>query len=292
MKDAQPHLGQAAIRARGTRHACLRVGWGRVYALLDRSAGGAPTLGSPTLSPIVVAFRRSNRAGATVAEQDPPDEIQVTHPSEWGLCEPFMIQLPITGAVISIVDRSGHRATIASTDPVASRWDELELELGTGPLTDATAQSAPQLVGDVRTSAMNPVVGSQLARLGVRALFAFPLTMGLATVGVVGLYRNDVGALQSDAVGVALGLARWATIPAVRAAVHEASRDGGPDSSTMVPGIRREVHQATGMLSAQLDITTSEAFARLRAYAISSERSITAMAQDIISGAIDFLDLD
>ncbi len=205
-----------------------------------------------------------------------------------------MVQLPITGAVISIVDRSGHRSTISATDPVATRWDELELELGTGPLSDATTQSAPQLVGDVGSSALNPVIGSQLLKLGMRALFAFPLTMGHATVGAVGLYRTDSGALNSHAVGAAIGLARWVAIPAVREALNEASREGalaGGDT-TIAPGLRREVHQATGMLSVQLDVTTSEAFARLRAYAISSERSITAVSQDLISRAIDFLDLE
>ncbi len=225
-------------------------------------------------------------------QHDSDDSAPSSHPSEWGLCEPFMVQLPITGAVISIVDRSGHRSTISATDPVASRWDELELELGAGPLGDATAQSAPQLVSDVASSAMNPVIGSQLMRLGVRAAFAFPLTMGLATVGVVGLYRHDVGPLNSDAVGVALGLARWATIPAVREALRDATRNGDADDSSMAPGLRREVHQATGMLSAQLDVSTSEAFARLRAYSIASERSISAVASDVVSGTLDFLDLD
>lgn len=227
-----------------------------------------------------------------MADRHARDPAQDDSPSTWGLCEPFMAQLPITGALISIVDRSGHRATIAATDPIAARWDELELELGTGPLSDATSQSAPQLVGDVCVSSLYPVIGSQLTRLGVRALFAFPLTMGLATVGVVGLYRTNAGALNSDALGVALGLARWATVPAVRQALNEASSDCELDDTSISPGIRREVHQATGMLSAQLDVTTSEAFARLRAYSISSERAITAMAQDIISGEIDFLDLD
>lgn len=249
-------------------------------------------LAAPTLSPIVVAFRRSNRAGATMARYVPPDDAPMADSSGWGLCEPFMVQLPISGAVISVVDRSGHRSTVVATDPVAQRWDELELELGTGPLSDAAAQSAPQLVADVHASAMNPVIGSHLTALGMRALFTFPLTMGLATVGAVGLYRIEPGALDSDALGIALGLARWAAVPAVRAAVDDATVDGAEGATSTNPGLRREVHQATGMLSAQLDVATSEAFARLRAYAISSERSITAVSQDVVSGELDFTTLD
>ena len=227
-----------------------------------------------------------------MAERHEADEQPSTSARQWGLCDPFMMQLPISGAVISVVDRAGHRSTVAATDPVASRWDELELELGAGPLSTATTQSAPQLVSDVDEAAVNPVVGSQLTRLGIRALFAFPLTMGLATVGVVGLYRTRPGALNSDAVSTALGLARWVTVPAVTAALRDAAREGVDGDASAPPGLRREVHQATGMLSAQLDVSTSEAFARLRAYAISSDRPITAVSLDVIAAEIDFLDLD
>lgn len=221
-----------------------------------------------------------------------PDTGQPEDFGAWGLCEPFMTQLPITGALISVVDPGGRRSTVAATDPVAARWDELELELGAGPLRDATTESAPQLVGDVRSSAMNPVIGAHLDRLGVRALFAFPLTLGLATVGVVGLYRNSTGALNSDSLGLALDLARWATVPAVREAVSMASKDGNVEEDSASPGLRREVHQATGMLSAQLNVNTTEAFARLRAHAVSNSRSITAVSRDVVNGLLNFIDLD
>lgn len=211
--------------------------------------------------------------------------------SAWGLCEPFMTGLPITGAVLSVVDGGGRRSTIAATDPVAARWDELELELGTGPLHDAAERSAPQLVGDVRASAMNPVMGAHFEQLGVRGLFTFPLLMGSAIVGVAGLYRTTPGNLTADALARALSLARAATVPAVREALHRASQNTD-DEDDVGPGLRREVHQATGMVSAQLDISTTEAFARLRAYALSSDRSITAVSRDVVDRTLDFLDLD
>ena len=203
-----------------------------------------------------------------------------------------MHQLPISGALLSIVDRHGHRATVTATDPVAARWDELELELGAGPLRDAARDSAPQLIPDVSTSAINPVIGAHLEQLGVRAAFTFPLVMGAAIVGVAGLYRSTPGPLTATAVGTALGLARSVTIPAVRAALAMAAAEGTADPADTGPGLRREVHQATGMISAQLDVSTTEAFARLRAYAIAMDRSITAVSFDVVARTIDFLDLD
>ena len=210
----------------------------------------------------------------------------------WGLCEPFMTSLRVSGALISVVDRSGHRSTIAATDPVAARWDELELELGIGPLLDATTDSSPQLIGNISTRSLDAVLGAPLERLGVRALFAFPLTMGLATVGVVGLYRTTVGPLTADSVGTALALARSTAVLAVREALRRAADNSETEGHDLSPGLRREVHQATGVLSVRLDTSITEAFARLRAHAISSERSITAVSQDIVDGSIDPRDFD
>lgn len=221
-----------------------------------------------------------------------PERRHIRRPDPWGLCGPFMTQLPISGAVLTVVDRGGHRSTVSATDPVAQRWDELEFELGSGPMVDCTAELAPQLLADVRTSLMNSVVGFHLDQLGVRAVFAFPLVMGTATVGAVGLYRTTPGALSADRLGVALSLARSATMPAVREALRLAALDGDSDGTDAGPGLRREVHQATGMISTQLDSSTTDAFARLRAYSISSGRSVTAVSRDVVAGKIDFLDLD
>lgn len=226
-----------------------------------------------------------------MAETPPADGVHIRRGDPWGLCASFMTQLPISGALLSVVDRGGRRSTVSSTDLVATRWDELELELGAGPLHDAIAQAAPQLVSDVNGSATHPLLGEAFSRLGVRALFAFPLMLGSATVGVVGLYRTSPGALSADLLSTALLLARSATVPAVHEALRRAEHDDARDDDSS-PGLRREVHQATGMISAQLGVTTTEAFARLRAYAIGSSRSITAISRDVVERTLDFLDLE
>ena len=214
------------------------------------------------------------------------------HPPGWGLCSGFMTQLPISGAVISIVDRRGHRSTVAATDTVAARMDELDLELGAGPLSEAIATLAPQLIDDIRESSLNPVVGEQLESLGVRAMFALPVTMGSATVGAVGLYRTTPGRLSDEALRVAMRLARAAAVPAVREALRMAGQPNATGAVDAAPELRREVHQATGMISAQLDVTTTDAFLMLRAFAVSSERSLSEVAGDVVGGGINFLDLD
>jgi AmiR/NasT family two-component response regulator len=56
----------------------------------------------------------------------------------------------------------------------------------------------------------------------------------------------------------------------------------------MAPAMRREVHQATGMVQAQLEVSATEAFSRLRAHAYSAERPIEDVARDVVRRELDF----
>ena len=52
------------------------------------------------------------------------------------------------------------------------------------------------------------------------------------------------------------------------------------------------VHQAGGVISAQLDVPVSDALLRLRAYAFRTDRPITAIAHDIVARRLRFDDSD
>ncbi len=48
------------------------------------------------------------------------------------------------------------------------------------------------------------------------------------------------------------------------------------------------IHQATGMIAAQLDDTVANALARLRAAAFAAGRSMEEIAQDVVEGRVRF----
>ncbi len=132
--------------------------------------------------------------------------------------------------------------------------------------------------------------GQALLSLPVGALFAFPMLVGAVAVGVVGLYRSTAGALDPAALQLAARLTKRATIPAVSDAMRTAQADvDSPRSSE--PAIRREVHQATGILLVQLSLSAAEAFAQLRAYAFAAQRPIREVARDVVERRLDFRDL-
>jgi hypothetical protein len=48
------------------------------------------------------------------------------------------------------------------------------------------------------------------------------------------------------------------------------------------------VHQAAGMVAAQLDVGVAQALIRLRAYAFGNDRPLTEVAQDVVARTLRF----
>jgi hypothetical protein len=208
------------------------------------------------------------------------------------LCDPFLAALPVAFVSVSVFDGGRRQSTVCASDPVAARLDELQLELGVGPQWDALSLARPVLTPSLQ-DAQNPdwigFVAAALA-LGVRAYFAFPMLVGAASVGVVGLSSRRAGALDADQVASGVGVARRTTGPALARAIAGAASDGA--GGARVPGMRREVHQATGMILAQLDVSAGEAFARLQAHAFATSTPIEEIARRVVARELDFRDLD
>ena len=207
------------------------------------------------------------------------------------LCRSFVEQLPVTGASISVIGGSNHHSTIYASDAFAARLDSMQFELGEGPRWTVLHTEAPVFVADVATDDHSdwPIFGAALRGSVAGALFAFPLVIGAATIGVVDLYHTTSGMLSARDVERALALARAVAAPAARRAVWAAGEDVAVIE--LAPELRREVHQATGMILAQLDTTATVAFARLRAHAFSSGRAVEDVARDVVARRLDFRDL-
>ncbi len=210
---------------------------------------------------------------------------------EWGedLCAPFVSLLPVSGASICVVHGQTGHWTVCASDPLAARLDTLQFELGEGPQWLVARSRRPVVSADVVHDASPdwPVFGSAVVALGVGALFAFPITIGAVMIGVVDLYRRTPGSLDRRATAQALALARSVAAPAVREALRSvrADRAAGP---ARAPALRREVHQAVGMVLVQMDVSPAEALDLLRARAFATTRTLEEVARDVVEGRIDF----
>ena len=215
-------------------------------------------------------------------------------PVRSGLSGMFIEGLPVDGASISVVGESGIHSVVSSSGGAAAVLERLQFGLGEGPHWDVLAAGKPVLVGDLRSSSVEhwPTFAAEATSLNIGAMFSFPMKLGTAIVGVVDLCRYQPGELSAAEVQEAVTLTRAVTRAAVHVATDAANTevDAGPlNPIGPYPEMRREVHQATGMLAVQLGATTSttDAFATLRAFAFAHDRPVDDVASDIVNRRLD-----
>lgn len=204
-----------------------------------------------------------------------------------GVCGACLELVPgVTGAGLVVMTSSAVRAPVCATDETCTRLEQLQFTLGEGPIVDAFKEGGPVLASDLsapRWERRWPAFGVDAVKVGAQAVFAFPLQVGAIRVGVLQLYRIGTGALSSEEVAEALVVAHAATM-----VLLDGAGDGSrPAGDGMLP-YRAEVHQATGMVVAQLHVSVEEAFLRLRARAYVEDRTVEAVARDVVRRRVRF----
>src|SRR3954454_4967427 len=186
------------------------------------------------------------------------------------LCTVFIDALPVAGASISVVTERGSHSVVGASDALAVKLEALQFELGVGPHWESLRTERPAFLwnaADMAELSAWPALAVDAAGCGVGALFALPLQLGAATVGVADLYsRSPVERWSDEVIGLAEDLALSGAARAVRLAPRSAEAANSRTGRNAVE-LRREVHQATGMVMAQLDCSASTALLRLRGQA-------------------------
>jgi hypothetical protein len=201
------------------------------------------------------------------------------------LAHAFTRLLPVTGASISTLGPALSAETVSATDPRAERLDELQFDLGEGPCWDAVATRQPVLEPDLvgRTDTPWPAFSAAAAGENIGALFAFPLVFGPIDIGAIDLYSTDPLVLTLAQQRQMLGLSARTSRIVLRHAIQasEIAREGSPLS-------RREIHQATGMVLAQLGTTAADAYLLIQARAFAEDRSMQEVAADVVERRLRF----
>jgi hypothetical protein len=195
--------------------------------------------------------------------------------------------LSVSGATISVIDVGQHRGALARSDIRFDALDELQFALGEGPAISADLGRRPVLEPDLERAPLWPTFASAAIELGMGAVFAFPIQLGAVQLGVLSLYRISSGDLDDVDVRDAVTLTHVAThvLLQLEAAATPGALLGQLEE---IVEHRARVHQATGMVAAQLSIDVAAALSRLRAFAWSNDRSIDAVAADIVARRLHF----
>lgn len=205
------------------------------------------------------------------------------------LCSPFLRALPITGASVSTLGTPFGSETVCASDANAARIDELQFDLGEGPCWDALSGRRPVLAADLRADSSRwPLFGEGVGAIPAGALFAFPLALGSLDIGAVDLYSTISGRLTDAQVMDATALSGICARQVLRRVLADLP---APDSDGDGPGdgfSRREVHQATGMVLAQLGVSAADALLIIKGHAFARGRTVRGVAADIVARRLDF----
>jgi hypothetical protein len=204
----------------------------------------------------------------------------------------------VAGAVVLLAPAAATSRVVASSEPQWQRIGELADALGEGPCVDAARMLRPVLVPDLVAAQHRwPTYAAALARVGVSAVFSFPLQVGAANLGVLDFYAHTPAGLEPADHALALSVAQVATSVLLNGA-QASPRPGDPFHAlaallatevpdvTASPGVA-EVHQAQGMLMVVLGVDRDRAMLELRARATRLGRPLSDLARDVVSGTVD-----
>jgi hypothetical protein len=199
------------------------------------------------------------------------------------LCEVSAGVTEVSGAGIMLMAGDVARGSLCTSGPVSDEIEQLQYTLGEGPCVDAYQGDRPVLEPDLA----DPVTPRWLAftgpalRCGVRAVFAFPLHVGAVRLGALDLFNTRPGPLTADQHADALVMA---DVAAQAVLVMQSGARPGALAVELEAGANFQyvVHQAAGMVAAQLDASVGQALIRLRAHAFASGRTLGDVAQDVV----------
>jgi hypothetical protein len=153
--------------------------------------------------------------------------------------------------------------------------------VGQGPGYTAVTAGDPVTMLDLanRTDRW-PMFVREVARLGVGAVFAFPLRVGGIKLGALDLYRHASEPLTAKTLTDATLLADLISYTLVD--------DLAADQTDRLPASTHcDVNVATDMIAARLGIPLEEAYLRLRAFAFGTGQPLRGVAQDVLRGHVD-----
>jgi hypothetical protein len=205
------------------------------------------------------------------------------------VCRAATRELAASGVGVTVMADGGVRGMSAASDPASEQIEELQFLLGEGPCVDAFAERRPVLTAELTSQVMArwPAYGPAAYDAGVRAVFAFPLQIGAARLGVLDVFRRQAGSLTGEQLSTAFVFADLTVEALLDHQEGAVDRADGGDLGTDVLH-RPRLFQAQGMVMVQLGISIGEALVRLRAHAYAENLRLDDVARDVVNRTLRF----
>lgn len=205
------------------------------------------------------------------------------HPLAQRLCDASREVLQMDGVALTLDGVTRGRLTVCTSDAASADLEDLHEVLGEGPGIDALSGAAVladlDARADLRWPAFAPAARERTSAVSVLAL---PLHPGPESLGVLVAYRRSLGVLP-------MTLPEAVVLSTTVGAALRADESGSADSAAESWPDRAAVHQATGMVMAQLRLSSDDALAILRAHAFADDHTLVHVASDVVTRALVFV---
>ncbi|GGF18883.1 GAF and ANTAR domain-containing protein [Williamsia phyllosphaerae] len=177
-------------------------------------------------------------------------------------------------ASITVVER-GEVVTIASTDPVAERVDELQTKHDIGPCLDAAWEQHPVLIEDYTTDERWPrFIEDVVAQTAVRSSLSFQLHRDETSMSAFNIHADSVHAFDAEAQRVGSVFAANTAL-----ALHSQTWSHQFDEAL---ASRDDIGQAKGILMERYTVDADQAFAMLKQISQTSNTKLVELARRLI----------
>ena len=194
-------------------------------------------------------------------------------------------------AGLMLDDQRGDLQVVAYTTEPARLLELFELQKAEGPCVDCFATGRIIANVDLADSRSRwPVFTEAALRSGFTYSHALPLRLRRQVLGALNLFTVERQALTDDHLAVAQGMADIATI----GLLHErALRDQVLLAEQLQTALHSRIliEQAKGVLSARAGLSVSDAFNRMRTHARRTGEQLTAVAEAVVAGRLEYADL-
>jgi len=177
---------------------------------------------------------------------------------------------------------SGKPVTVACSDLVAARVDEVQYELDDGPCLHAMRDGHLVHIEDTAEKAHWPEFEAQAAWHGIRSCLALPLNADGKPVGALNLYSHETSAFGAAEALRAESFAENAS-GALSLAMRLASRAALIEQLRSSLASRTVIDQALGIIMAREHCTQARAFAILRSASQNGNVKLRDIARAVVT---------
>lgn len=206
----------------------------------------------------------------------------VSAPLAVRLCKACVEILAADGGALTLSSTTPERLTISTSNGTSARFEDLQEVLGEGPgqVAYREGRTVVEVVDGVDGTRF-PVF-SELAEgvTGPVTLYAVPMRPAGQTIGVLTVYSIAGPLAYSTPDAQFLADAVGAALLGDPASINALSFPTWPE--------RARVHQATGMVVAQVGVAPEDALALLRASAYTHSETLDEVAAEVVSGHLNF----